>query len=465
MKIKKLIALGLVAMMGLTGVACGKKTVDTPAKTQEKKTQAAEGSEADTADAAETNLEGKIVIWTLAEDLKSFADRYQEKNEGVDIEVVIIAPADYPTKLMTALRGKSAEPDIIVGEPQMLPGFYEAGFFEDLSQAPYNAEEYQDLLVDYIYEAGKSDDGIVRALSYQATPGGMYYRRDIAENVWGNSDPEYISGKFKDFETIMETANELKDKGYRIFGDSGNLRWYAGGEGAWVQDNKLVLSQSRIDYMDAATKLYQDKLVAFSPEWSAAWFASMSGEIPLNAEWAGDEDLQDIKGDKTEVFAYSLPSWGSLIIRDNAGDNAGKFGVASGPSSYFGGGTFVGINTYSKQKDLAWDFVKFVTLDEETATWWTEESKGDIVSMKSVLEAVKDTENETYGNQKTYAYFMKEAESIDFSLITKYDDQIGSYWGSAIESVQKGEKTKEQAIEEFYINVQSIYPELEIANN
>lgn len=453
----------LVAMMSLTGVACGKKADEgAPTTKEEGNTEVSQGSETEK---GETKAEDKLVVWTLAEDLVSFADRYQEQNEGVEVEVVIIAPADYPTKLTTALRGKSAEPDIIVGEPQMLPGFYEAGFFEDLSQAPYNAEEYKDLIVDYIYEAGKSEDGIVRALSYQATPGGMYYRRDIAEKVWDNNDPEYISEKFKDFGTIMETAKELKQSGYRIFGDSGNLRWYANGGGAWVQDDKLVLSQSRIDYMDAAAELYQEKLVAFSPEWSAAWYASMSGEIPLNAEWTDGDELSGIEGDKTEVFAYSLPSWGSLIIRDNAGDNAGNFGVASGPSSYFGGGTFIGINTYSKNKDLAWDFVKYATLDEETATWWTEESKGDIVSMKSVLDSVKDKENETYGNQKTYAYFLNEAENIDFSLVTKYDDSIGSYWGSAIESVQKGEKTKEAAIEEFYLNIRSIYPELEIPNN
>ena len=57
---------------------------------------------------------------------------------------------------------------------------------------------------------------------------------------------------------------------------------------------------------------------------------------------------------------------------------------------------------------------------------------------------------------------MKEAEKIDYSLVTKYDDQIGNIWGAAIEAIQKGEMTKEEAIDDFYMQVETIYPELTI---
>ncbi|MCR2020709.1 extracellular solute-binding protein [Blautia pseudococcoides] len=60
--------------------------------------------------------------------MKQFAERYCENNPDVQIETVTIAPADYPTKIQTAMRGKQTTPDIIVGEPQMLEDMYEAGF-------------------------------------------------------------------------------------------------------------------------------------------------------------------------------------------------------------------------------------------------------------------------------------------------------------------------------------------------
>lgn len=314
-----------------------------------------------------------------------------------------------------------------------------------------------------MFQAGKDENGIVRALSYQVTPGGITYRRDIAKDVWGNDDPEFIAEKFKDVKTIIETAKELKDKGYRIFSDTGNLRWFVYGNDPqpWVKDGKLMMTEDRLNYVDAAVDLYQQKLVAFAPEWSAAWYASMNGPIPLDADW---QELKDVDPStaQTEVFSYALPTWGTLIIRDNGQNNIGKFGVTTGPNSYFSGGTFMGISSYSKNKEAAWDFLKFCTLNEDTANWWIEKSKGDVVSYIPALESHKDMENEALGGQKSYAFWLEEANKIDYSLVTKYDDQIGKFFGQAIESIQKGEMSKEDALKDFYKNISTVYPEIEV---
>lgn len=413
----------------------------------------------DSTSAAADN-DNKLVVWTLAEDLVQFGEKY-EADTGKDIEVVVIAPADYPTKLTAALGSGSDDPDVIVGEPQMLPDFFDAGFFEDLSQAPYYAANHKDKIVDYIYEAGCDENGAIRALSYQITPGSIIYRRDIAEKIWGNDDPEFISEKFASYEAIETAAKDVQDAGYRIFGDTGALRWFANASAPWVQDGKLVLSDSRMEYFDAAVNLYQKEQVAFAPEWSAAWYASMSGELPVNAGWS---DLADISSDTptTEILAYAMPSWGAVIIRDNAGDNNGKFGVASGPCSFFGGGTFLGISSFSDCKEEAWDFVQYCTVNEETAKWWIDKSNGDVVSLKSVLEENKDYENAAFGNQKTYQFFLEEANNIDYSKITRYDTQIDNAFGAAISSVQEGAKTKEEALQDFYDEVSAQFPEIEL---
>ncbi|MBE6072086.1 MAG: carbohydrate ABC transporter substrate-binding protein [Clostridium butyricum] len=445
MRLKKVISLVMTGMLAASFIGCG-SSESSAGKDDE------QGS-------------GKIVIWTLSDDLKQFAEHYKEENPGKEVEVTVIAPADYPTKVTTALRGKAEVPDVIVGEPQMIPNFMEAGFFEDLSQEPYNVEQYKDKIVDYVYEAGKDENGIVRALSYQVTPGGITYRRDIAKAVWGNDDPEFISEKFKDVTTITETAKELKDKGYRIFSDTGNLRWFVYGKDPqpWVKDGKLMMTEDRLAYVDAAVDLYQEKLVAFAPEWSAAWYASMNGPIPLDADWQELDDV-DPNTATTEVFSYALPTWGTLILRDNAKDKIGQFGVTTGPNSYFSGGTFMGISSYSKNKEAAWDFLKYCTLNEDTANWWIEKSKGDVVSYIPALESHKDMENEALGGQKSYTFWLEEANKVDYSLVTKYDDQIGKFFGQSIESVQKGEMTKEDALKDFYKNISTIYPEIEVPN-
>lgn len=165
MTVRKIFAAALAGTMIFSMAACG---------------STGEGEEGGAADAgvAETSTENaevagnadasqKLVIWTLAADLQDFADYYCEKNPDVSIETVVIAPADYPTKVQTALKGGAEDPDIIVAEPQMLENFIDAGFFEDLNQEPYNAQQYAENMVPYVWAAGQDSEGIQRAISYQ----------------------------------------------------------------------------------------------------------------------------------------------------------------------------------------------------------------------------------------------------------------------------------------------------------
>ena len=164
----------------------------------------------------------------------------------------------------------------------------------------------------------------------------------------------------------------------------------------------------------------------------------------------------------TQVFAYVMPSWGALIVRDNAEDNTGNFGICSGVCSFFGGGTFLTVNEYSQHKEAAKAFIEFCTLNDDTAEWWLEASKGDVVNNKAVLETNKDYQNPSFGNQNTYAFYLNEMEYIDYGMITGYDDTIKEAFGAAIMSVQKGEQTKEEALKEFYTVVIAQYPELSV---
>ena len=348
-------------------------------------------SMAPTANAADD----KLVIWTLSNDLVDFGERYAEQT-GVEVETVVIEPANYPTKVQTALMGGETEPDIIVGEPQMLGDMFDNGFFADLDQ--FGAQDYADQIVDYVWEVGQDENGVQRAISYQITPAGIYYRRDIAQEVFGTEDPEEVAKLFADYPTILETAQTLKDKGYRIFASDAEMNYFSG-DSAWVIDGKLNVAQARLDYMDLAVELYQQDLTAYASQWATPWYQAMAGEVPLltaETQWGTDEmNIWDAESfntategmETTQVFAFGLPSWGVLTMRDNVAETtAGKWGVCAGPAYGFGGGTFIGISELSERKELAWDFIKFATLNEDTANWWIEYSQGDAVSLKMKLQ-------------------------------------------------------------------------------
>ncbi len=476
MKLRKIMATLLAGAMTLSLAACGSSAPEAPAADTAAETTEAPAAEeaADNTDTANAGTEGeKLVIWTLAKDLQTFAEKYVE-DHNVQIETVVIEPADYVTKVQTALNGGQTTPDIIVGEPQMLEDFYDAGYFEDLNQAPYNAQDYKGQIVDYVWEVGQDAEGVQRTISYQITPAGIYYRRDIASEVFGTDDPDEVGKLFKDYPTILDTAEKLKSAGYRIFASDAEINYFSG-DSAWVVDDTLNVDQARLDYMDLVCDLYQKDLTAYANQWSTPWYQAMAGEVPILTaavqSYADDSiNVWDAEGfaeatkdlDKTQVFAFGLPSWGVLTLRDNVGETSGKWGVCSGPSYGFGGGTFIGISAMSEHKDLAWDFLKWVTLDENTAEWWIEKSEGDTVSLVSVLEKHKDDANEVYGGEHLYSFWQAQAAGIDYSKVTRYDKVIGDAWGAAITAIKTGEADKETAINEFYDVVESTYPEIKI---
>ena len=414
---------------------------------------------------------GKLVVWTLSNDLIDFGKRFQDQT-GVEVDTVVIEPADYPTKVQTALLAGESEPDVIVGEPQMLEDFYDAGFFANLDD--FGAQDYADDIVDYVWKVGQDADGIQRAISYQITPAGFYYRRDIAKEVFGTDDPDEVGKLFSSYDKILETAQTLKDAGYRIFASDAELQYFSG-DSAWVVDGKLNVDQARYDYMDLCVDLYQKDLTAYANQWSTPWYQAMAGEVPiLSADiqnyaddsvnvWDATQFAESTKDmDKTTVFSFGLPSWGVLTMRDNVGETSGKWGVCAGPSYGFGGGTYIGVSSQSKRQQTAWEFVKFCTLNEDTADWWIDYSQGDTVSLKSSLEKHKDDTNEIYGGEKLYAFWLQQAEGIDYSKVTRYDKAIGDAWGEAISAIKTGQKSKDDAVNEFYDKVAATYPDIEI---
>lgn len=465
MKLKKLTALLLAGAMTLSLAACG----------GEQEPKADTGANAGNNDVVveDGELSGKLIIWTLAADLEKFADKFKAENPGVETEVVVIAPADYPTKVESALLGGSDEPDIIVGEPQMLEAMFEAEFFENLSQAPYNAQDYAGDIVDYVWEVGQDAEGNQRAISYQITPAGFYYRRDIAKDVFGTDDPAKIGEIFSSYDSMLEAGVTLKDKGYRIFASDAETNYFAG-DSAWVIDGKLNVADARYEYMDMCIELYQQDLTAYASQWAAPWYQAMGGEVPIltaETQWGTDSmniwDAENFNAategmETTEVFAYGLPSWGTITMAPHWGETEGNWGVCSGPAYGFGGGTYIGISSQSDVKDIAWEFVKFCTLNEATADWWIEESNGDVVSLVSALEKHANDEVAAFGGQNVYKFWLEQAEGIDYSKVTKYDTAIGNAWGEAITAVKTGQMSKDDAIAEFYDKVASTYPDIVI---
>ena len=134
---KKVVSVLLVSTMALSVAACGNDTnsgtttgaadnggvTAEPTESKSVEDQLADVGTESEEEVTYPDLTGqKLVVWTLSNDLQQFAERFQEKT-GAEVEVVVTEPANYPTKVQTALNGGETEPDVIVGEPKMLEDY------------------------------------------------------------------------------------------------------------------------------------------------------------------------------------------------------------------------------------------------------------------------------------------------------------------------------------------------------
>ncbi|MDN4525070.1 ABC transporter substrate-binding protein [Fictibacillus fluitans] len=408
---------------------------------------------------ANGSKDGKKVdlrIWSFTDELKKPIKTYEKKN-GLNVELTIVPIADYPTKLKPVLESGVGAPDVFTGELAFIKQWVDAGYWENLSKSPYNADKLSDKYVPYVFDLGKDKDGNVRALSWQTTPGGIYYKRSMAKEVLGTDDPQKVGEMMSSMDKVFQVADKMKAKGYRMFPDEGSIRWFSQGDSPepWVNaENELKLTDKKIEFMDYAKKMKKDGYTANAAEWSPSWFESMDKPVKVK---------ENGKVTETKVFSYVLPTWGlHSVLKTNVKKSVGDWAVTSGPSPYFWGGTWLGVYSKSKNKKAAYDFVKMMTQDDKFLKSWAKET-GDVLSYQPVTNAIKDDFSDKFlGGQNNYQFFLDQAHSIKPGIVTKYDQQLDTFYGNAVKQYTDGKKSKKAAVAEFYQKAKNAYPELNV---
>lgn len=406
-----------------------------------------------------------LVVTSFTDELQGPIDKFEELHD-VKVDLQIIPTENYTTTLRPALESGKGAPDVFTGEIVYLKDWLEQDYWENLSADPYNVDSWEDDYMEYVWDLGKDPEDNVRAVSWQTTPGGIYYRRSIAKEVLGTDDPAEVGEMFSTMEGLMEVGEKMKEKNYRLFPDEGSIQPYTNGQDPqpWVNEaNELVMTEARLSYFDYAKELRDKQYTALAPAWSPAWYESFVGPISYNVGWDELDDSAEAE-DKTEVFAVSLPTWAlNSVLKVEAQETAGDWAVTNGPTPYFQGGTWIGMYKDSENKDLAWEFIQMLVHDEEFLTEWVTETTGDVLSYIPVTSKISEGYEEEYlGGQNHYEFFLEEANKIDASTITKYDQQIGDLFGTEVGNYVEGTVTKEEALEEFYNQVKNAFPDITI---
>jgi len=379
------------------------------------------------------------------DEAKLLKEAFEAVYPNVTVELQVVEDTNGYSDFFPSILRYDECPDVYATEVAFVKRFVNISeAYEDLSAAPYNAEELKNQIAPYTIDIGRSDDGKIRALSHQAAAGAVGYKRDIAKKYLGTDDSAEIGEMFSSAENIIETAKKLqKESGgkVKLFPNVEELmRMYLGArEQAWVEGNKLTIDPKIQEYVNVAKELRDIGAEGGMEPWSAKWANSIQDDIH---------------------FAYAIPTWGlSWIIDVNQEEDekkTGNWGLAKPPVPYTWGGTWFGIYKGSQNKELAWEFIKFITLNEEQAISWAK-SSGDFVSNLAAIKKLSKDEtviNETI-NQNPYEFFEPMIGSINGAIMTKYDDQITNLFTEEMHKYLDGNISEEQMWTQFKDNVRS----------
>ncbi|MDE6052584.1 MAG: carbohydrate ABC transporter substrate-binding protein, partial [Lachnospiraceae bacterium] len=281
---KKVVSVLLLAAMaastlaGCGGNSSGSQTSNTSNNTSnaDSNSQAADtsnaGSDSQSGDAANAD-EGQVInIYSFNDELRNritavypeiestSADGTESTlKDGSVIHWIINPNQDgvYQDKLDEALNNQlsaSADDkvDIFAAELDYIVKYTDADIDAAMTLESLGINPDTDLADQFGFTKTVASDqnGVQRASTWQACPGVLVYRRDIANEVFGTDDPEEIGKLTKDWATMKNTAEQLKAGGYytfssyadtfRLYNNSMAEAWVSAGETTVKVDQKIM---------------------------------------------------------------------------------------------------------------------------------------------------------------------------------------------------------------------------------
>ncbi len=393
------------------------------------------------------NLKGSLTYTCFNKDLVPLLNKYfKEAYPNIEIKSIItISDIPYFDKIKSWKNSGSPLPDVIIAEYAQIRKFIDTtDLFADLTD---RAKDYVNNMVPYTIQSGTDKNGVLRALSSDAMPGAIAYKKNVAKKYLGTDDPVKISEMLSRPKNMLQTAKVLKENSggkVSLFpGIDEPFRMYLGGRRqGWIMDNKLTIDQKVLDYVDFAKTLRSNKYTSGFLQWSPEWSAAISQ-------------------DET-ALAWLCPTWGIPWIigsNDKKAADGGRWGLAKPSYPYFWGGTYFGIYSKSPNQNLAWEFVKFFTTNKEVMR-----ALADNGSLPNSLEAIAEgspEENKIVGTD-VLKFFEPLVMDIS-SKMTAYDEEINVYYIDALKLYTDGKiKSKEEMIDTFKKNVKLNLKDIEV---
>lgn len=358
------------------------------------------------------------------------AERYEAKHPGVKVKVESIAQPDIIQKLNASLGANNTRtlPDVVLIEDYRVQNFligYE-GFLKSLD-GTIDVSNFADYKT-----AASSYNGKHYGVPFDSGVTATFLRMDLFEQAG------YTIDDFQDitWDQFIEMGKKVKEKtGAYLFGydpsDLGIVRvmmqsassWYTNADGSKV----LVTNNAALKEGLTILKKMQDAdLVTYYNGWNQLLATFQQGTVAsvIQGCWI----TPSIQANKDQAGKWKITPLPKLSTVDNATHYSNL-----GGSQWY-------VNGYSKNADVAMDFLKETFASDEALL-------NDLVTRISLVNSLKDTskisnydvKDEFFGGQKIYSDFAQWNNQIPAISYGPHTYAIESITTEALQRVLGGE--------------------------
>ena len=486
MKKKSVLAVLLASAMALSMTACGgsssaaesKAEPSAPAEasasaavSEAPEASAAEESEAeapaeenavpDNEVTGDPSADNAFVIWAWNTDFVTLEDLLVQKYPELKDRLVFVncgGSGYYQDKIDALLTDPSNDlyPDMMLLEVGYVQKYVQSDYLMSLADLGITEADTKDQFA-YNIALGSDAAGVQKASFWQATPGCIQVRADLAEKYLGTTDQAELEKTFSSWDSILEaakTVNEASGGKVKLFSGYDDLKYiYLNGSRkvGWYDDNDVIqMDEAMAEYMDYAKELYDQDLTFNTTMWGTDWAA-----------------LKDGDGETSEAcIAFSGCPWYTYWCLTDTWNN--NTILVDAPVQFYWGGTGLAATAECSDKDVAAQIIKACTCDAEFMTE-IYKANGDFVNNQSaiktiVADGIKGTSTFTlYGDQSIPEFFSTRGQGVDVSLVKAEAMTInGTLFPAAVTSYATGEVDKDTAIQNFKNSVHDTYSYLKV---
>ena len=359
-----------------------------------------------------------------------FRSRYPEYSDLIHyIDLSVTNPEeDYLDALKTTVSTKEA-PSIFIVDDSRVEEFLEWDYAATIDTI-LPSEYYTENAYPYTVEFGTDANGELKAVTWEATPGVMYYNSKIADAVLKTSDPGKIQEMVSTPEKFMEVAAKMKEEGYYMMSSTEDLMrpFLDSKQTPWVTDGEITIDSAVEDYLEFSKEFYKNNYTLNQPRGNSKWSENMSNG---------------------KVFCYFGSSvWlskGSVFVPKDQ-----KYKACQGPFVYHLGGSYIFVGKNCPSKELVALSLYTMTCDVD-AMYDLGETDSVFPNNRAAVKRLIDDQivmGEVLYCKTPLVDFDNVASALDRSNATKYDAQIDNILSAVALTYNTGNKlTVEDAID------------------